>query len=91
MDYNIFEIIKVIFTVGNFVGLVGLFLFQRIAHEKLTTNDLKHIDADIKQISKKQEEQGKIQNEMRADIAYIKGSKEHETKVLEILTKVLEK
>lgn len=65
--------------------------FNYFSHQKIVYNDLKHLSEDVKQIQNKQEEQTQKINHVDNEIAYLKGIKEKEDRILKVLEKSLNK
>jgi len=74
-----------------FVMTLILGAFSWFSHIKITTNDLKHLEDDVKKISEKQESNETILNVIATDIAFIKGKTEANDKIIEVLEKSLNK
>lgn len=90
-DLDLKTVITVAIALANFAGLVFLYVSNSQANDKLTNNDLHHIAEDIKEVKKGQDLQGKKIDSMEKDISYLKGSRESESKVLDLLSKALNK
>jgi len=88
IDWNM---LRFILQIVNFAGIVAVFMFNKWSHDKITTNDLKHLADDISEIKNNQKEQGDNINALNTDVAYIKGMKENEDRVLKILESGLKK
>lgn len=63
--------------------------FNYFAHQKITGNDLKHVEIDLKTIHANLGEQDVKLDKLTESMSYIKGRLETESKVMEILEKVL--
>lgn len=67
-------------SVTEFVSLINLALIIFVAvvnhlnHLKITTNDLVHLSADVKEIMKKTEENSKDIKQLAVDMSYLKGN-----------------
>ncbi len=65
--------------------------FGFFSHQKIVYNDLKHLAQDTKDIKKKQEEQSKKITHIETEVAYIKGMKENEDRVIKLLENTCKK
>ena len=63
-------------AIVNLLGIFGLALFQKFAHDKIVGNDLHHIASDLKGIILKQDNTDKKLNTVAEDVAYLKGRSE---------------
>lgn len=59
--------------------------FNWFSHQKIVYNDLKHLSQDTKEIKTKQDANSKEIGEIKTEVAYIKGIKENEDKVIKLL------
>jgi hypothetical protein len=59
--------------------------FNWFSHQKIVYNDLKHLALDTKDIKTKQEEHSNKIGHIEAEVAYIKGIKQSEDKVIKLL------
>jgi hypothetical protein len=57
----------------NLVGIILVSIFNHLYHVKLTTNDLRHLSMDVKEIKDKQIGIEKSVNELAVDLAFVKG------------------
>lgn len=57
----------------NFVGVIVVFVANRMAFHKIMTNDLHHVNLSIQDLGKKQEEMGLKVVAVAEDVAYLKG------------------
>ena len=58
----------------NLVLIVLVATFNHLNHVKLTTNDLVHLSADVKEIAAKQDTLQKEVGDVKTDLAYVKGN-----------------
>ena len=57
----------------SFVGIVIGNIVNKLTSDKIANNHLSHIAEDVKDIAKSQKKQGEIINEVKIDVAYLKG------------------
>jgi hypothetical protein len=70
---DVMKIVGGIVALLNFVGIIFLFIANKMAFTKIMTNDLKHLDGKLDGVSSKQEQ---IENKvvsLSEDVCYIKG------------------
>lgn len=65
--------------------------FGFFSHQKIVYNDLKHLAQDTNEIKNKQEEQSKKITHIETEVAYIKGMKENEDRVIKLLENTCKK
>lgn len=73
----------------NFLGIIFVFVANRLAFSKIMHNDLKHLAQDTKEIKTKQEEHTQKINHIDTEVAYLKGIRENEDKVIKLLETTL--
>lgn len=74
-----------------FVINILILAFNFFSHQKIVYNDLKHLSKDVKEIKGKQDEHSEKINHIETEIAYIKGIKTSEDKVIKLLENTLKK
>jgi hypothetical protein len=72
-----------------FFTQVIILAFSWFSHQKIVYNDLKHLAQDTKDIKSKQDKQGEEIGLIKSEVAYIKGMKENEDKVIKLLETTL--
>lgn len=72
------------------ITLTGI-IINWLANHKLMTNHFHHLSLDVKEIKDNQKEQGDEIKKLQTDISYIKGSKQNEAKIIEVLKETLKK
>jgi len=57
----------------NTIGIVGVGIFNKLLHDKLVGNDLKHLDKKVDDISKEQSCMKTKLISVAEDVSYLKG------------------
>jgi len=73
---NVAEILKIlvsIITLLNFVGIIFVFIANRLSFTKIINNDLQHLSQDVKSIVIKQETLQKDVSNLSDAVAYMRG------------------
>lgn len=79
------EYIAPIVTGLTFVGVICGIIWNHIAHTTIRTNDLRHLESDIKKILAKQEETDKKIDKLDKDVSYLKGAHDMQLEVIKHL------
>jgi hypothetical protein len=62
-----------VIVVLNFVGVIVVFVANRMAFHKIMTNDLHHVNLSIQDLGKKQDEISAKVTVVAEDLAFLKG------------------
>ena len=72
-------------SIINVIGIMIVFFFNKWSHNKIVANDLHHLSLDVTTMLGEQKKQGDQIIALDKDMAFIKGMKKNEDKVLKIL------
>jgi peptidoglycan hydrolase CwlO-like protein len=70
---DISRIATAVVVILNFVGLIVLFIANKLSFTKIMTNDLKHIDVKLEEIKKEQQDSRKEIAILGSSVSYLKG------------------
>jgi hypothetical protein len=71
---NIFAVVAGVIGVLNFVGIIVVFVANRLAFHKIMTNDLHHVNENIKNLSDEQKGLREKVGSLAEDMSYVKGA-----------------
>lgn len=71
---GVFAIAGGVIAVLNFVGIIVVFIANRLAFNKIMTNDLHHVNENIKSLSEEQKGLREKVGSLAEDMSYVKGA-----------------
>ena len=80
--YEYWKLWSFIFSSLNLVRIMIVFFFNKWSHNKIVANDLYHLGQNVTTMLEEQKKQGETIIALEIDMAYIKGMKKNEDKVL---------